>query len=93
MLAFHTEERRGAMLSYVIDLYAGDLQACPDAVDLDGALFDRTGYYALGRRGADGRSANASWISTAACAGGTRSSCPPTAAASTASRCSARPPA
>ena len=55
MLAFHTEERRAAMLSYVIDLYAGDLWACPDAVDLDGALFDRTGYYALGRRGPDGQ--------------------------------------
>ncbi|MFC0200808.1 glycosyltransferase family 2 protein [Paracoccus rhizosphaerae] len=56
MLAFHTEERRAAMLTYVIDLYAGDLAARGNAVDLDAPLFDRTGYYALGRRGPDGRS-------------------------------------
>lgn len=54
MLAFHTEERRPAMLTYVVDLYAGDLAACPDAVDLETPMFDRTGYYALGRRGPDG---------------------------------------
>ncbi|WP_282602551.1 glycosyltransferase family 2 protein [Paracoccus sp. PARArs4] len=54
MLAFHTEERRGAMLTYVIDLYAGDLGRFPDAVDLDNPMFDRTGYYALGRKGPDG---------------------------------------
>lgn len=55
MLAFHAEERRDAMLTYVIDLYAPDLAACPDAVDLETPLFDRTGYYALGRTGPDGR--------------------------------------
>ncbi|MFV0493042.1 MAG: glycosyltransferase family 2 protein [Pseudorhodobacter sp.] len=49
MLAFHGEERRDAMLSYVIDLYAGDLGHHPDAVSLQGALLDRSGYYALGR--------------------------------------------
>ncbi|MDX2485603.1 MAG: hypothetical protein QNK42_18320 [Pseudodonghicola sp.] len=49
MLAFHTEERRDAMLSYVIDLYADDLWACPDAVSLDRAHLDRSGYYALAR--------------------------------------------
>lgn len=54
MLAFHAEERRDAMLTYVIDLYAPDLAAHPDAVDLEQAMFDRTGYYALGRPGADG---------------------------------------
>ena len=54
MLAFHTEERRAAMLTYVIDLYAGDLSQRPDAVDLNGALFDKTGYYALGRKNAEG---------------------------------------
>lgn len=54
MLAFHTEERRDAMLSYVIDLYAPDLDRCPDAVDLDQTMFDRTGYYALGLPGPDG---------------------------------------
>ena len=54
MLAFHTEERRTSMLSYVIDLYAPDLGRHPDAVSLDEAMFDQTGYYALGRRDAQG---------------------------------------
>ncbi|MBV0891994.1 glycosyltransferase family 2 protein [Paracoccus sp. Z118] len=49
MLAFHTEERRRAMLTYVIDLYTPDLSRYPDAVSLDEAAFDGTGYYALGR--------------------------------------------
>lgn len=49
MLAFHTEERRHAMLAYVIDLYAGDLETYPDAVSLDEAHLDRSGYYALAR--------------------------------------------
>ena len=47
MLAFHAEERRRAMLTYVIDLYAPDLTRFPDAVSTDEAMFDRTGYYAL----------------------------------------------
>lgn len=54
MLAFHTEERRGAMLSYVIDLYAKDLEVAPNAVDLGAAHLDRSGYYALAREGQDG---------------------------------------
>lgn len=45
------EERREAMLTYVIDLYAGDLSVHPNAVDLDGALLDSSGYYAETRRG------------------------------------------
>ena len=49
MLAFHTEERRDAMLAYVIDLYADDLDQFPDAVSLDNAHMDRSGYYALAR--------------------------------------------
>ena len=49
MLAFHTEERRDAVLSYVIDLYADDLDRHPNAVSLDHANLDRSGYYALGR--------------------------------------------
>jgi len=49
MLAFHTEERRSAMLSYVIDLYADDLAAHPNAVSLENALLDKSGYYALAR--------------------------------------------
>ena len=49
LLMFHGEERRSAMLSYVIDLYAEDLQRHRDGVDVEGALFDRSGYYALAR--------------------------------------------
>ncbi|PIE14928.1 MAG: hypothetical protein CSA70_00685 [Rhodobacterales bacterium] len=49
MLAFHTEERRDAMLTFVVDLYAGALDVCPDAVSLDDAYLDRSGYYALAR--------------------------------------------
>lgn len=53
MLAFHTEERRNAMLTYVIDLYADDLSVCPDAVSLDRAQLDKSGYYALARNDPD----------------------------------------
>lgn len=49
LLAFHTEERRRAMLTYVVDLYAGDLAAHPNAVSLEDAHMDRSGYYALAR--------------------------------------------
>ena len=49
LLVFHTEERRSAMLAYVVDLYAGDLKRYPDAVSLDHAWLDKSGYYALGR--------------------------------------------
>ena len=49
MLAFHAEERRDAMLGYVIDLYANNLDRFPNAVSLEQANLDRSGYYALGR--------------------------------------------
>ncbi|NEX47897.1 hypothetical protein [Pseudotabrizicola algicola] len=49
MLAFHTEERRDSLLTYVIDLYAGDLARSPNAVSLGDAHLDKSGYYALGR--------------------------------------------
>lgn len=49
MLAFHVEERRDAMLTCVFDLYATDLESHPDAIDLEAAMFDRSGYSALGR--------------------------------------------
>jgi hypothetical protein len=49
LLAFHAEERREAMLSYVIDVYAADLERHGDAVDRASAMLDRSGYYALGR--------------------------------------------
>lgn len=54
MLAFHAEERRDAMLTYVVDLYAGDLEQAPGGVDRADAWLDRTGYYALARRDANG---------------------------------------
>ncbi len=53
MLAFHAEERRSAMLTYVVDLYAGDLNRWPNAVSLDDAHLDRSGYYALARLDAE----------------------------------------
>lgn len=49
MLAFHAEERRDSMLTYVIDLYAGKLGRYPNAVSLDEAMLDKSGYYALAR--------------------------------------------
>ena len=49
LIAFHAEERRDAVLAYVVDLYASDLDAFPDAVSLEQAQLDRSGYYALAR--------------------------------------------
>ncbi|PZR01098.1 MAG: hypothetical protein DI533_08795 [Cereibacter sphaeroides] len=49
LIAFHSEERRNACLSYVIDLYAADLDRFPGAVSLEEAHLDRSGYYALAR--------------------------------------------
>lgn len=55
LLAFHTEERRDAMLSYVVDLYADDLTAHPNGVAPDRAMLDSTGYYAHARHDATGK--------------------------------------
>jgi hypothetical protein len=49
MCAFAESERREAVLTYVVDLYAGDLDRHPTAVSLDDAHLDRSGYYALQR--------------------------------------------
>jgi hypothetical protein len=54
MLAFHTEERRFSMLTYVVDVYAGDLGQAENAVALQDAYLDQSGYYALARTGDDG---------------------------------------
>jgi hypothetical protein len=54
MLAFHGEERRFGMLTYVIDVYTGDLNGETDAVSLEDAHLDRSGYYALARGDAKG---------------------------------------
>lgn len=50
LVTFHSEERRQAMLTYVVDLYAGDFDKYDDAVTLEEAYLDRSGYYALGRK-------------------------------------------
>lgn len=55
MLAFHSEERRSAMLTYVVDLYPADLNAAPNGVSLEDAHLDRAGYYALARQDAAGQ--------------------------------------
>ena len=53
MLSFHTEERRSAMLTYVVDLYSDNLDIDRNAVSLERAHLDRSGYYALARPDAD----------------------------------------
>jgi hypothetical protein len=45
VLTFHMQERRSAMLTYIIDLYG----VKPDVVDLSEAFFDGAGYFALDR--------------------------------------------
>ncbi|MBW7921286.1 MAG: hypothetical protein H3C51_04215 [Rubellimicrobium sp.] len=57
LLAFVAEERRDSVLAYVVDLYADDLAAAPDAVSRTRAHLDRAGYYALARKGPDGNPA------------------------------------
>jgi hypothetical protein len=49
MVTWVMEERRSAILTYVIDLYAPDLRSHPNAVSLDSAMLDSSGYYAEGR--------------------------------------------
>ena len=57
LLAFVAEERRDSVLTYAIDLYADDLSLVPGAVSRERAHLDRTGYYALARKGPDGNPA------------------------------------
>jgi len=47
--AFCAEERRHSILTYVVDLYAGDLDQDPHAVNTQDSYIDKTGYYALAR--------------------------------------------
>jgi len=54
LVTFHAEERREAMLAFVIDLYPADLARAPEGVCRDRAMLDRTGYFALARPGPDG---------------------------------------
>lgn len=50
MIAFNAEERRDTILTYVVDLYTGDLWQNPNAVCIEDAHLDKTGYYALARK-------------------------------------------
>lgn len=50
LLTFHSEERRAAMMTYVIDLYAGDLEVAGNGVSRQDAWLDRAGYYGLSRK-------------------------------------------
>lgn len=50
MIAYIAEERRDTIMTYVVDLYAKDLQAHPNAVDLEHAQLDKSGYFALARK-------------------------------------------
>lgn len=52
LLAFHAEERREAMLCFVIDLYAADAVLSGNAVSLAGAHLDGSGYHAEPRKDA-----------------------------------------
>ena len=54
MATFAMEERRPHLLTYVVDLYAGDLWAHPNAVSIEDAHLDKSGYYALARKDAAG---------------------------------------
>lgn len=56
MLTFMREERRDTVMSYIVDLYAKDLDAHPNGVDFDTAHFDKSGYYALALKDAAGES-------------------------------------
>ena len=50
MIAFNIEERHDTILTYVVDLYTGDLWTNTNAVCIEDAHLDKTGYYALARK-------------------------------------------
>ena len=53
MLAFHSEERRNSMLSFVVDLYAQNLTMHPNGVSCDTAMLDGSNYYSETRTDAE----------------------------------------
>ncbi|MGC1259221.1 MAG: hypothetical protein WA873_01020 [Jannaschia helgolandensis] len=53
-LAFCAEERRDAVLTFVVDLYSGTLQRGQNGVDPNDAWMDEAGYFALARWSEDG---------------------------------------
>jgi hypothetical protein len=54
LIAFNVEERRHSVMTYVVDLYSKNLGENPNAVSLDDAYMDKSGYYALARFTEDG---------------------------------------
>lgn len=54
LIAFNIEERRHSVMTYVVDLYSNDLGQHPNAVSLEHAYLDKSGYYALARFTEDG---------------------------------------
>ncbi|RLJ51582.1 hypothetical protein BCF46_1796 [Litoreibacter meonggei] len=55
LIAFNIEERRHTVMTYVVDLYSKDLGKHPNAVSLEQAYLDKSGYYALARFTEDGK--------------------------------------
>lgn len=49
LITFITEERRASAFTYVVDLYAADLDSSPYGYSLENAHLDSSGYYALTR--------------------------------------------
>ncbi len=47
--AFVSEEHRASVLTYVIDLYADNLETAPNAGSLPDAHLDKSDYYAMSR--------------------------------------------
>ena len=54
LIAFNLEERRHTVMTYVVDLYSKDLGKHPNAVCMEDAYLDKSGYYALARFSEDG---------------------------------------
>ena len=92
MLTFHTEERRDAMLTYVVDLYAGDLYTDTRTRSRSKTRIwtgRATTHWPAMTRKITITPRNGNSISSAGCAGAMRSISPRRVATSTASRCSA----
>lgn len=49
VITFAAEERRDSILTYVIDLYAPDLDENPNGVSVENAHLDQSGYYSAAR--------------------------------------------
>ena len=49
ILNFHSEERRKAMLTFVVDIYTKDFANPAEATSTDNAYLDEAGYFAMAR--------------------------------------------